>query len=42
MVLGRTRRTLRSVKLLIELPACSKKAKNNMLKNVRIKTTYMR
>ena len=37
-----TRSTLRSVKLLIELPACSKKAQNSIEKNVRISTTNMR
>ncbi len=37
-----TRSTLRSVKLLIELPACSKKDQNSIEKKVRIMTTYMR
>jgi hypothetical protein len=37
-----TRSTFRSVKLLIELPACSKKAQNSIEKNVRISTTNIR
>ena len=37
-----TRFTLRSVKLLTELPACSKNAQKSIEKNVRMNTTYMR
>ena len=37
-----TRLTFRSVKILMELPACSKNAQNNMQKNVRMRTTPMR
>ena len=35
----RTRSTLRSVKLLSELPACSKNDQNSIEKKVRISTT---
>ena len=36
------RSTFRSVKLLIELPACSKNAQKSIEKKVRISTTNMR
>ena len=42
LVVPTIRFTLRSVKLLIELPACSKNVQKTMEKNVKISTTYMR